>query len=181
MTTSMSVHSQTEVAPYTLLEKEGVFELRHYEKLTIVSTPVYIEGQKTNSFAKLFNYISGNNNQSQKISMTAPVFTGQLNEESGVMSFVLPSGMTLRDAPLPKDPTLNLQELTDYRVATITFNGRLQTNNIQKHLQLLEDWIEHKKLIRVGNVKTAGYNSPYTLPAFRRNEVLIQVQKPDGL
>jgi hypothetical protein len=64
-------------------------------------------------------------------------------------------------------------------VATIQFNGRLQKDNISKHDDMLREWIKKQKYIIAGEAQTAGYNAPFTIPTFRRNEILIPVQKPE--
>ena len=170
--------SGVEIAPYRVLEKENEFELRHYENLVLVSTSMSELNAARSPFSKLFKYISGKNADSQKIKMTAPVFMDQVDAQSETMSFVLPTSINMDDAPLPADPSVKLKELTDYTVATITFNGRLQQNNIDQHKKELEAWILEKGFKPIGSVKAAGYNPPFTLPAYRRNEVLIQVEKP---
>lgn len=198
-----SVFGKTDVetAPYKVLQasNEQSIELRHYKELILVSAPMTQsedEG-RNNAFYKLFNYISGENVNSTEIAMTAPVFMD--NEEGGqsgakipmtapvfmdedvekpMMSFVLPAEFTLETAPAPKDPSVKLHALRDYKVAAITFNGRLSKENIAKHKAILENWIIDQGYKKTGPHKTAGYNPPYTIPALRRNEVLIPVEKP---
>ncbi|MEM7679409.1 MAG: heme-binding protein [Pseudomonadota bacterium] len=171
-------NSDVEIAPYTVLEKEDAFELRHYESMVLVSTDMSGLDNQNSPFGKLFNYISGKNEAAQEIPMTAPVFMDQSDTASETMAFVLPTSLSLETAPQPQDPTVQLEEITDYTVATITFSGFLKQDNIQKHKAMLEDWIERKNLKITGQVKAAGYNPPFTIPALRRNEVLIPVEKP---
>jgi hypothetical protein len=171
--------SGVEQAPYTVLEKENDFELRHYDRLVLVTTAMPNGMDSQNSpFYKLFNYISGKNDGTKEIPMTAPVFMEQANQATESMSFVLPKNFTIETAPTPQDPDVKLEELTDYTVATITFTGLLRQENIEKHKTMLEEWITNKELKKIGAVKAAGYNPPFTIPAMRRNEILIQVQKP---
>ena len=131
---SMLGHSNVETAPYTVLVKEDDLELRHYDRLVLVTTPMPngMDGQDS-PFYKLFDYISGQNNQTKEIPMTAPVFMDQANKTSESMSFVLPADFTIEDAPTPLDPAVKLEEITDYTVATITFSGMLKQNNIEEH------------------------------------------------
>lgn len=171
--------NQVNEAPYTVLEKEDNIELRHYERLVLVTTPMSDNsGRENGSFPKLFNYISGENKATQEIPMTAPVFMDQVNSSSESMSFVLPKDFTLETAPLPQDPTVKLEEITNFTVAVITFNGFLKADNINEHKAILEKWITTKGYTKTGQIKTAGYNPPYTIPSLRRNEVLIEIKKP---
>jgi hypothetical protein len=172
--------SNVEIAPYTVIEKEDNFELRHYDRLVLVTTSMPTGLEEQNSpFYKLFNYISGENDDAKEISMTAPVFMDQADKSTESMSFVLPESFTMETAPKPQNPDVKLEEITDFTAATITFSGLLKQENIDKHRAALEEWIVKKQLNKIDDqVKAAGYNPPFTIPAMRRNEILIQVQKP---
>lgn len=171
--------SGVEIAPYTVLQEEENFQVRHYESLVLVTTPMAtLDGQR-GPFGKLFKYISGDNDETQKIEMTAPVFMDQDQGESDTMSFVLPESFSLDTAPEPDDPSVNLESIEDYTVATIRFSGRLTQENIQAHREQLDEWIKEKGLEPIGPAKAAGYNPPFTIPAMRRNEVLIPIQIND--
>ncbi len=176
-----SVFGQTgvDVAPYKVLEKVRNIEVRHYERLVLVSTamPSGMEEQRS-PFRKLFDYISGNNDVMKEIPMTAPVLIEQQNDSAKSMSFVLPDFYSFETVPIPKDPAVQVDELVDYTVAAITFSGSFEQDSIHTHTQILEQWIAQHGLIKKGPVIAAGYNPPFTLPAFRRNEVLIPIVKP---
>ena len=170
--------SGVEISPYRVLEKEEAFELRHYDRLVLVTTSMTGLQEQRSPFSMLFAYISGDNDTDQKIAMTAPVFMDQNDAQSETMSFVLPASFSYEDAPKPKDPSVKLENLTDYTVATITFSGFLRQENIQKHKALLDGWIHKKEYKVTGPAKAAGYNPPFTIPAMRRNEVLVPVENP---
>jgi len=114
--------------------------------------------------------------------MTAPVFMDSVGEAGSdkdpLMSFVLPAKYTLDNAPKPTNEAVTLQEINEYQVAVIRFNGRLSDSNIDKHRKILEAWIYQQNFEITGAYKRAGYNAPFTLPALRRNEVLIPVKLP---
>lgn len=169
--------SNVEIAPYQILEKDGDYELRHYDSLTLVTTPMINDDNQREPFKKLFNYISGDNTNGQEISMTAPVFMDKNNQGANTMSFVLPSHFSKNDAPIPQDPSVQLEEIKNYTVATIQFSGTLSQDNIENNKNLLNEWITTKNYSVDGVAKVAGYNPPFTIPAFRRNEILIPVSK----
>lgn len=169
--------SGVEIAPYAVLEKEGNLELRHYERLVLVTTTMKGMEDQKDPFYKLFDYISGKNAKKTEISMTAPVFMDQGDNMSESMSFVLPESFSIKDAPVPMDPSVKLEEIKDYTVAVISFSGFLNQKNIDRQKVVLENWITRKGFKKTGAAKAAGYNPPYTIPAFRRNEVLIPVKK----
>jgi len=188
--------SSVEIAPYKVIEnaEEAKIEIRNYPQMILVSTPMDGDGRNS-AFRKLFGYITGDNVSASEIAMTAPVFMDR-EEESGVeipmtapvfmegedsetpmMSFVMPADFTLENTPKPTDPDVVVSEIKDYQVAAIIFSGRLNQDNIEKHRSVLEQWIIDNGYVVTGAVKTAGYNAPFTLPAMRRNEVLIPVIK----
>lgn len=171
--------STVEIAPYTVLQSNDPYELRHYERMVLVSTVMESSNGRNTPFGRLFDYISGNNDSQTKIPMTAPVFMDRAQAaDQTMMSFVMPADFNVEDTPIPLDQAVSIEEVSDYTVATITFNGRLQEGNITKHQALLESWIDAQGLTVIGEAKTAGYNAPFTLPAMRRNEVLIPVEAP---
>ena len=189
--------SNVEIAPYQVVQQDSIknIEVRKYENLVLASTPMTDETGRNNAFRKLFNYITGDNTGEQDIAMTAPVlmdkeeategteipmtapvFMDDENED-GLMSFVLPKGYTIETAPKPTNPDVSLSELKNYTVAVIRFSGRLTQSNINKHKDILLKWIDENSYPITGEYKAAGYDAPFTLPPFRRNEVLIPIEK----
>jgi hypothetical protein len=168
-----------EVAPYETLTKQDQFELRHYDSLVLVTTPMKSQDGSDGAFSSLFGYISGENEQDQKIAMTAPVFMDKGTSDQNMMSFVLPRDFSFENAPIPKNAAVELEEIEDYTVAVITFNGRLSEGNIDENKAMLNDWVTQQNYTVTGDAKTAGYNAPWTIPTFRRNEILIPVEKPE--
>lgn len=172
-------HNGVDVAPYEILENVGNIEVRYYKRLVLVTTPMLsgMEEQR-DPFYKLFDYISGKNGLTKEIPMTAPVLIEQTENTAESMSFVLPESFSLETAPVPNDPTVRVEELADLTVAAITFSGAFEQESINTHKNVLEQWLASKGLKKKGAVIAAGYNPPFTLPAFRRNEVLIPVETP---
>jgi hypothetical protein len=194
---SMFVKSGVEIAPYRVIKSNNhqKIDLRHYEKIVLVSVPMDgMDSGRKSAFSKLFGYISGKNTASSKISMTAPLLLVNADKNAGVeipmtapvfiedasdkaeMSFVLPATYTLDSTPTPQDPDEKLDEIKDYTVAAIIFSGLLSADNIAKQRTMLEAWIQGNEYKITGAYKAAGYDPPFTIPALRRNEVLIPVE-----
>ena len=183
--------SGVEEAPYKVLKSDGAIEVRHYESMVLAVTPMERDSKgRDGSFGRLFQYITGANVAAKDIPMTAPVFMADKDEsaqismtapvfmggEGTMMSFVLPADYTMETAPKPTNSKVWLQEVTDYRVAAIRFSGLLSGKNTSKHEAVLRMWIEEQPYEVTGDAVTAGYNPPFTIPALRRNEVLIPVK-----
>jgi len=179
-------------APYTVVREEGDFELRNYPPLILAETFVdadWEEAQKT-AFNRLFDYIRGNNIAEQKIAMTAPVFMNEAKsekismtapvfrektEKGWRMAFVFPERYSATTAPKPKDLNIKIVELEPRSVAVRTFSGSMELAEANIEIEELSSWLFRSKLQAVGEPKLAGYDPPWTLPWFRRNEVQIQV------
>jgi hypothetical protein len=196
-----------EIAPYTATQTDGTIEIRTYKEMVLATTPMEGGMRKgdNRAFFRLFDYISGENTGSTTIPMTAPVFMADadksaiaapasgekipmtapvlMNDPEGssnaspTMSFVLPATMTYDSAPRPTNPQVTLEKITDYTVAAIRFSGLLSYKNIANNRQKLESWITASGYTTTGEYVVAGYDPPYTLPMFRRNEILIPVKK----
>ena len=67
-----SITMAYEEAPYNVVHKTDIYEIRHYSDRLVVQV---IDRGEDNSFRKLFNYISGGNNTSEEIKMTVPVLS----------------------------------------------------------------------------------------------------------
>ena len=176
---SMFGEVSVDVAPFEIIEANGAFELRHYERLVLVSTNMP-NGMDTVSrpFRRLFDYISGKNAKKEQIVMTAPVFMDQVGDTTEAMSFILPENQSLITAPSPLNPEVKLTEYVDYNVAVITYRGFLNQKTISAHKVLLENWVALRGLKIIGEAKAAGYNPPFTIPFLRRNEIFIPIEMP---
>lgn len=195
--TGCSVVGQSDVenAPYTLLKSDETLkiEVRNYDSMVLVSTST--EDGDNSAFKKLFNYITGENEGSTEISMTAPVIMDDnniakkgaeismtapvfMNEKANTpsMSFVMPKDFTLQTTPKPNNPDVKVSELKDYKVVAIQFSGLLSDSNVSKHTKILTDWIVNNDYTVISDPINAAYNGPLTLPFMRRNEVLIEVK-----
>jgi len=163
-----------EKAAYQVLFHEGPFELRHYEPMVVV-TSRESDLSGGNGFNQLFNYISGNNQESQKISMTAPVIDS-LEGQQSTTSFVMPKDFQLRDVPMPKDPALMPREIKARQVAVIRFSGTINLEAINDKRAELEEWLKKKDMKPIGAMELARYNAPYVPPFARRNELIVEVE-----
>jgi hypothetical protein len=184
-----------EEAKYTVIMKEGNYQLRQYEPHILAETMVEGDFDKAGNegFRRLFKYISGENQKkqsiamttpvsqdagSEKIAMTAPVSQEQTGDQWRI-AFVMPSEYTMETLPQPADPKVLLKQVPARRMAVITYSGTWSKKRYEEHKVLLGAFIQKQKLRPLGEPVLARYNSPFTLWFLRRNEVLISVQGPD--
>jgi effector-binding domain-containing protein len=88
----------------------------------------------------------------------------------------MPADFTLATTPKPTNPDVMVSELKGYKVAAIQFSGTLSNSNVEKHTAVLKNWITENGYTAISGPLKAGYNSPFTLPMMRRNEVLIELE-----
>ncbi len=89
---TFTARSAYESAAYDVVQSDGPFEVRDYPDLVMATTPMRFAAQGNDgSFNRLFSYISGANDDNQKVAMTTPVFMDwESTDGSGQMGFVVP-------------------------------------------------------------------------------------------
>ena len=180
---------------FQVLEQAGSFELREYPAYVVAETRVEagFESAGNIAFQRLFGYISGKNVAQQKIAMTAPV-TQSRSEARGEkiamtapvsqvadggayrVAFTLPATYTLKTAPKPLDPSVQIREVPAQVMACWRYTGRWTESNYRDNEKLLREQIAKRGLVIRGEPILARYNPPFTPWFMRRNEVLIPVE-----
>lgn len=120
---------------------------------------------------------------SEKIAMTAPVTMEPSAEgasksggERWRMHFVMPSKYTMATLPKPNDPRVQLREIPAHRMAAVRFSGLATQGNVKEQTDALMAWMKSEGLEASGTPQLARYDTPWTLPFLRRNEILIPVR-----
>lgn len=166
-----------ESAEYSVLESDGNIELRSYPDLMLATTSMGTRTQnESGSFGRLFQYISGKNENQQKVAMTTPVFMESESEQTnGQMSFVIPKKLTPAEIPQPASGQVQLTKRPAGKFAVIRFAGRITEATRREQLSKLESWIQKQGYTSVGEIEVAGYDPPWTPGPLRRNEILIRI------
>jgi hypothetical protein len=164
---------------FAVLEQQGSFELREYPAYVVAETRVEAGFANAGNiaFQRLFKYISGNNVAQQEIAMTAPV--SQVADGNAYrVAFTLPATYTLKTAPKPLDPTVQLREVPAQVIACWRYTGRWTESNYRDNEKLLLEQIGKRGLVARGEPVLARYDPPFAPWFMRRNEVLIPVKPP---
>jgi len=126
--------SKYETAPYRVLEKEGPFEIRQYDAFyTAAVEEDTLEG--SSGFSQIFDYISGNNEDQTKISMTTPVFN-EMKKKKVTTEFVMPSKYTEDAPPKPSSTRVKIRRNEPRLSASVTFpvhQQRKKSENMRKN------------------------------------------------
>jgi len=184
----------TDEPDFKTILKDGKFEIREYAPKIIAQVEIFgdFDDASSRGFKVLADYIFGNNTIndgntriemtapvemepiSQKINMTKPVLT-EGNDNTWIVSFIMPNEFTLETLPEPNDKNIKISSLPKEKYAVIVFSGLVRESSYQEKENLLNQFIKIKKLKTSGEIKIARYNPPWTLPFFRRNELMIKV------
>lgn len=168
---------------YKTIKTSDVYEIREYDDRLAVEIEY---SNEDSGFRYLFNYISGENKSSEKVKMTVPVTQSvKINMTTPVtqstqggkmkMQFFLPSKFTIKNAPQPTNERVNLIIIKGGVYAVISYSGRLTNRNYSKHYKQITNQLNKDNIEFIEPAIRATYNGPFTLPIFRRNEIMIKI------
>ena len=192
---------------YTTIATEGDFEIRAYAPVLVAETWAEGDMDEASSkgFRLIADYIFGNNLSdnvagtakiamtapvtvqptSSKIAMTAPVTVAPTTQGVDMQSakawriqFVMPSQYTMATIPKPKNPAVTLREMPSKYVVVLTYSGFNFLSRVQTKTDETTAWVQANGLTAVGLPQLARYNPPWTLPMFRRNEIMLEIAQP---
>ena len=187
---------------YEVSISQAPFELRHYAPTLIAQTIVEgdMDAASNKGFRLIADFIFGNNlaanseqaakiavtapvtvePQSSKIAMTAPVtIEPQLGSaQQWRVHFVMPSQYTLANIPKPKNSAVTLDELPSKYFVVHRYSGFNTEARVQEKTDEALAWAKQQSLKVVGTPQLSRYDPPWTLPMFRRNEIMVEVAAP---
>ncbi|GIR80254.1 MAG: hypothetical protein CM15mP81_17640 [Alphaproteobacteria bacterium] len=152
------INMAIEEPKFDLINKTHSYEIRMYKERLAVQT--IKNSGPDRAFMRLFDYISGSNQNSSKIDMTAPVIEYEI-DNGKVMNFFLPEIYSKSNAPKPNSENVNLVTIKGGPYAVIKYSGRSSYDNFLKYVKILQ-------VFNKDNVKTIGepikatYNGPMT-------------------
>jgi len=174
------------------------YELRKYGKRFAAS--VEYSAGTSSPFGTLAKYIgvfgTPQNEGSTSIAMTAPVVMEQeptsiamtapvvMENQSGMkkMMFMLPAEYdNMSKIPKPTNPNVNIEELPSEVGAVHRYNGNFNDKINRKKakemgIQLMADGVSGiTEEYVLSNFQFWGYNPPFTIPYFKRNEVWLKL------
>ena len=160
-----------EEAKYDVVKLNEIYEIRKYSDRLAVQA---LNTNENNSFRKLFNYISGDNETNEEIKMTIPV-TQMENKGNMTMQFYLPSKFNKDNVPYPSSSDVKIVNIEGGYYGVIRYSGRASNKNFIKHKEILENELKKDNILISGSAIKASYNSPFTLPMLKRNEAMFKV------
>ena len=177
-----------EQPPFTLVSRDGDFEVRDYPALVVAQVRV-TGGQRqagSRGFRPLAAYIFGANQSRAKIAMTAPValrparetiamtapVTQREADGAWIVRFTMPQGYALGALPTPDNPDVTLEETPPVRLAVLRFSGWATAAAFAAKAEALAAAAHAHGIAIRPPVTLAQYDPPWTLWFLRRNEVM---------
>ncbi len=175
-----------------VVSRNDGYEIREYAGYVVAETTVSGPWKEAlnEGFRRLFSYISGNNEGRTKVEMTAPVLSGEperlamtapVLQETGsgdgqVVSFIAPASYTPETMPVPKDPRIRIRQVPPFTAAVLRYGGWTDPETIERKTGELRSLLFRDGLTPVPPFLSAQYNPPWTIPPFRRNEILVRIR-----
>jgi effector-binding domain-containing protein len=184
------IASNVEQARYEVVQTQKDIEIRDYAPMIVAE--VAVTGTREESIKKGFrviaDYIFGNNTASKKVSMTAPVIQQEAEKmamtapvmqqpdgEEWRVRFVMPAGYSMETLPKPINNAVNLKSMESRRFAVVRFSGFGTDSRLKQKTVALTEYIQKNNLVVISSPIYAFYNPPWTLPFFRRNEIMVEI------
>lgn len=184
------IMSRVEQPEYKVTRSERSIELREYGAMVVAEAEVKGERKAAinEGFRLIAAYIFGANKPNAKISMTAPVqqqakqtiaMTAPVTQQAGdgdwTVSFILPKSWTMETLPEPTNERVKLVPMPAKRMVAIRFSGTADVRSIATKTAELRKYAADHDLSVIGEPVLAFYNPPWTLPFFRRNEIMLEL------
>ena len=112
-----------------------------------------------------------------KIAMTAPVIADCPSEglKSYNIFFVMPKEHSMKDLPKANISEVSIQKESLGELAVLSFGGWASESRSIGYQKKLSELLIKNKIETKGGFMIAQYNSPWTLPPFRKNEVMVRI------
>lgn len=191
--TIISVKGVEEPA-YTVLEKKNGYELREYAPYIVAQVTVSWAQQEAlyQGFRYLAGYIFWGNTKKQSIAMTAPisditpvsqniqmtvpVIDIQKSQDTHIIQFTMPKEFTLDTLPKPNDSKVTFAQVPKAKKAVLRYSWWATEKRVIAKKAELQKLLDADALKTVGDMISAQYNPPWSIPFMRRNEIIVEVQ-----
>ena len=107
--------------------------------------------------------------------MTVPV-TQEIKKGNMTKQFYLPLKYNKDNAPKPSNSDIKILTIEGGYFAVIEYSGRSSDKNFLKNKDILEKLLKQDNITILSPPIRASYNSPFTLPMLKRNEVMYRIK-----
>ncbi|KAE8661135.1 tubulin beta-1 chain isoform 1 [Hibiscus syriacus] len=152
-----------ETPKYEVVQSSAEYEIRKYPPSVaaqVIYDPSQFKGNRDGGFTLLANYIGAlvnpQNSKPETTAMTAPVITKTSNSEKIAMTAPVEEG--------------------ERNYGLVKFAGVATDKVVEEKVENLKKSLERDGYKVTGQHLLARYNPPWTIPAFRTNEVMLPVE-----
>jgi hypothetical protein len=181
---------------YEVLATYDGYEVRRYAPYLVAEVDVVGDDSDGRAFRILAGFIFGDNQQSekmqmtapvetrkqsegQKMSMTAPVITEPREDSVATYAFVMERKYTLDTLPRPNDERIRLLERPERIIAVRRYSGGWSEARYVENKNALLDALARDNVRASGAAELARYDSPFKLWFMRRNEIWVPIDWTD--
>lgn len=179
---------------FTVLEKKDGYEIREYASYIVAQTQVKgtHDTALNSGFRIIAGYIFGGNvsqesiamtapvsdikQVSEKIQMTVPVIDIKATDDTHTIQFTMPKKYTMATLPKPNDARVQLVEVPKSKKAVLRYTGWASETTVEEKKMMLKWCLERDGLKPLGDMISAQYNPPWSIPFMRRNEIIVDIQ-----
>jgi hypothetical protein len=190
---SWYIVKELEEPSYQVLSRTSDYEIRLYQPYIIAQTTVSgnYDDAMSDGFREIAGYIFGGNSANNKISMTAPVLENAQESSRKIamtapvldtgtakkrlVAFVMPSKYTLENLPVPNSDKVSFAEIAERKVAVLSYGFYANEERIEAKKLALLDLLQSDGISVKGEITSARYNPPFSMPLFLRNEVIVEI------
>ena len=87
----------------------------------------------------------------------------------------MPSNFNKDNAPKPSNSEIQILTIEGGYYAVIKYSGRSSDQNFLKNKEILDKELKQDNITILSTPIRASYNSPFTLPILKRNEVMYRI------
>ena len=181
---------------FDVLATYDTYEVRRYSPYLVAEVDVVGDDSDSRAFRILAGYIFGDNQQSekmqmtapvetreppsgQKLAMTAPVISATANDATATYAFVMERKYTLDTLPRPNDERIRLLERPERVVAVRRYSGGWSEARYAENKKALLEALARDNVSAIGAAEFARYDSPFKLWFLRRNEIWVPIKWPN--
>ena len=162
-----------ELTSQEFIEKKGYKKLNHNQLGELAEIYFFIRIR----LRQLSDATKPKNDKEKKIAMTAPVISDCPSEglSSYSVSFVMPKEYSIDDLPKANTSLVSIEQESLGDVAVLTFGGWATEFRSISYQQKLSALLKKSGIESQGGFMVAQFNSPWTLPMFRKNELMARI------
>ena len=157
---------------YIVIERIDDVDIREYKKLIYASYTPKNVSERNNSFRNVAGYIFGDNENQEKIDMTAPVVIKLHNKNE--MAFIMPKEYTLENLPKPTNKDIEIYTESANIKACIKYSGYSSKDIEERKIKRLKDQLNKYNIDHNNDFEVLVYNSPYQFLK-RKNEIVVSI------